>query len=194
MSTIELIIFLISGLTFFHSLLAKGIWKTTQLFIPMTILSLIVDNLVVMNNRLFYGSNFVVFVFYAPLCVGLGWSAIIYSTMWLTNHLIPQTRKLTWNPLIYGTLGVSLDLIIELMANEYGWWHWSTTEARLFVGPIRNSIGWFLNITLFTLTFQIVTKKDWSEGKKTLILVALSIPLALLIATTLKAVGFFIPR
>jgi len=191
---IETLILLISTITIIHSLHTEGIWRTIQLFIPMTILSLIVDNLVVMNKRLFYGSDFTILIFYVPLCIGLGWSAIVYTTMWLTKHLLPQTRKLAWNPLIYGILGTSLDIILELMANEYKWWHWSTTETRLFIGPLRNSIGWFLNITLVALIFQIVTKKDWSEGKKTLILVALSIPLAILIFATLKAIGLLIPR
>lgn len=189
---IEPLIFLITTTTLLHSKLTKGNWRTIQLFIPMTALGLIVDNIVVLNNRLSYGACFTVFVFNVPLCIGLGWGAAVYSSMELANLLFPRIKEKAYRPLIYGILGTSLDLITEPIADRCGWWRWPE-DGYLLGGPPRNYIGWLLNITLFSTLFLTVTNKNWSENKKTLALLASAPPLATLIVITLKLIGILLP-
>lgn len=72
-----------------------------------------------------------------PLMIGVNWMLLAYASGVAVNHLAP---RLHWfiKALIGSSLMVGLDLLIEPVAIEYGFWSWEGHTP-----PLQNYLGWF---------------------------------------------------
>ena len=80
-------------------------------------------------------------LFNTPLMIGVLWWVLIrawydLTKMWTTNSWLKA--------LITGTAMVSMDLLIEPVAIELGYWSWEGETV-----PLSNYIAWFVLATLF---------------------------------------------
>lgn len=73
-----------------------------------------------------------------PLMIGVNWMLLAYSAGVATNHLLPQTHWFV-KAAMASAIMVLLDLFIEPVAIEYGFWEWSDGNP-----PLQNYIGWYL--------------------------------------------------
>lgn len=82
-----------------------------------------------------------------PLWVAGGWGAIIYATSKFSD-----TTKLPWwaRPALDALLAVSADLVLDPLAEHFGWWHW-IRPGQFFGVPCDNFIGWMLIVGGFSL-------------------------------------------
>jgi uncharacterized membrane protein len=103
------------------------------------------------------GSNEVI-----PLWVGLGWGVIIWTAMRSGDRF-----NLPWylQPALDALLALSIDITLDPIAQELGWWHW--TRAGGFFGiPYDNFIGWLLIVGSYSFStrafYKILKNKNLS--------------------------------
>ncbi len=73
-----------------------------------------------------------------PLMIGLNWMMLGYCAGVIGNTLLPG-YSFWWRGLLAAALMVGLDVIIEPVAMEYGFWSWEGDTV-----PLQNYLGWFL--------------------------------------------------
>ena len=119
-------------------------WKqTTFLFILLTYLVGFGAELFgVQTGLLFgdytYGEVLGWKVWGTPLMIGVNWVIVSYGAGVTVNRLAGNLHWLT-KALLAAALMVGLDLLIEPVAVEYGFWTWAGDHI-----PLRNYLGWFL--------------------------------------------------
>lgn len=119
-------------------------WKqTTLLFILLTYLVGFGAELFgVQTGLLFgdytYGEVLGWKVWGTPLMIGVNWVIVSYGAGVTVNRLAGSLHWLT-KALLAAALMVGLDLLIEPVAVEYGFWTWAGDQI-----PLRNYLGWFL--------------------------------------------------
>ncbi|MCB0552351.1 MAG: carotenoid biosynthesis protein [Phaeodactylibacter sp.] len=73
-----------------------------------------------------------------PLMIGVNWVMLGYAAGVAANFILPGRRWLARGGLAAGLM-VALDVLIEPVAMQYGFWSWAGD-----VVPLRNYFGWFL--------------------------------------------------
>lgn len=92
-----------------------------------------------------------------PLVIGVNWVLLSYSIGVTMNHLFPKGH---WLPkgFLAAILMVSLDILIEPVAIQQGFWSWKEGKP-----PLQNYLGWFLVslplLCIFTKTQGAVRNK-----------------------------------
>lgn len=81
-----------------------------------------------------------------PPLIGINWVLLTYAATVLIKKWI---NNLYINAVLTAILLVALDLIIEPVAIENGFWHWQDPEI-----PLQNFIAWGLCAVLFSLLIQ----------------------------------------
>lgn len=72
-----------------------------------------------------------------PLMIGVNWALLIYCAGCWTNRFFLHLHWI-WKAAFTSILMVMLDLLIEPVAMQYGFWDWENS-----VIPIQNYIAWF---------------------------------------------------
>jgi putative membrane protein len=63
-------------------------------------------------------------------------------------------RKLWWQiPLLSGVIALVLDLFIDPVAVQAGYWIWFVKGTIYYGIPLLNYVGWFVLISLASLSF-----------------------------------------
>ncbi len=91
-----------------------------------------------------------------PLCIGVNWFLLIYSTGILMK--ISRVRNIASRIIIGALILVVLDLLIEPVAIQLGYWHWAGN-----VVPIKNYIAWFFVSAVFLFVFESFQFKKQSK-------------------------------
>jgi uncharacterized membrane protein len=74
-----------------------------------------------------------------PLCIGVGWSCILYSAMEFSDgSSLPYWTR----PMLDGLFALNLDLALDAIAIRLGFWNWGQgTEFQYFGVPYPNFWG-----------------------------------------------------
>lgn len=82
-----------------------------------------------------------------PLCIGVNWFLLIYSTGVFMK--ISRVRNMMTRVLTGAFILVLLDFFIEPIAIQLNYWHWAGNTV-----PFRNYIGWFFISAILLFVFE----------------------------------------
>lgn len=96
-----------------------------------------------------------------PLVIGINWLLLTYCTAAFCSQIFYSTKFKNYIPLVAALLMVSLDVLIEPVAQKYDLWHWEQGYA-----PLKNYAHWFvLSFVLQYLLFLTIGKIENKIGK-----------------------------
>src|SRR5215207_5637217 len=110
-------------------------------------------------NAYEYG-QFLIMVLDVPLCIGVAWSCIIYSSMEFSNaSSLPYLVR----PVLDGLLALNIDLALDAVAIRFGFWDWGQgLNFQYFGVPYANFWAWFWVIFFFSLGYRFFGRReDW---------------------------------
>ncbi|MCB9684965.1 MAG: carotenoid biosynthesis protein [Alphaproteobacteria bacterium] len=82
-----------------------------------------------------------------PIWIGLGWSSILYASIWTVDQL---AQRWWIRPITAGLLAVDIDLSLDPLAEQLGWWTWHQVgEVHYFGVPFDNFVGWWMIVAFF---------------------------------------------
>jgi len=136
----------------------------------------------VVSNYVYPGqSHLWVFTF-----IFFGWITVCGICLFLAEGILARPgqdmltqRGLWWQvPLIASIIAVVLDLFIDPIAVEAGYWVW-TVQGTVYYGiPLLNYVGWFVLMFLAPLAWILIGKhRQWSYWRKGLVALGALIPL-----------------
>ncbi|MHA2203755.1 MAG: carotenoid biosynthesis protein, partial [Candidatus Hodarchaeales archaeon] len=90
-----------------------------------------------------------------PLCIGMGWGLIIYSSMMISDSINLSNYV---RPFIDASLALTIDLSMDAIAIrlEGGFWTWfvplvtTVNEVSFFGVPYGNFYGWWMVVLIFS--------------------------------------------
>lgn len=106
-----------------------------------------------------YG-QFLIMVWDVPLCIGVAWSAILYSVMEFSDA---SSISYWMRPVLDALLALNIDLALDAVALRFGFWDWGQGfEFQYFGVPYANFWAWFWVVFSFSLGYRIFApRKDW---------------------------------
>ena len=109
-----------------------------------------------------------------PLCIGLSWGLIIYTSMRTSDRF-----GLPWylRPLVDATLALTIDLSMDAIAIRLGFWTWDVTGLWFGV-PLANFYAWFVVVAGFSLLVRI-GQRSALAGRRAFLADVLAISVAL---------------
>jgi hypothetical protein len=110
-------------------------------------------------NAYEYG-QFLIMVLDVPLCIGIAWSCIIYSSMEFSDaSSLPYWAR----PILDGLLALSIDLALDAVAIRLGFWDWGQgLDFQYFGVPFANFWAWFWVVCSFSLGYRLLAwRADW---------------------------------
>ena len=115
-----------------------------------------------------------------------GWTSICGSCLFLAEGILKKSsedliseRSLWWKvPLLTALFAVILDLFIDPVAVETGYWVWFIKGEIYYEIPMLNFIGWFVLMLCAPLAWILVIRKThWKGWQRVLLAFGLFIPL-----------------
>ncbi len=115
-----------------------------------------------------------------------GWIGMCGSCMLLAEGILARPGndmltqpKLWWQvPLLTGVIAVVLDLFIDPVAVEVGYWVWLVKGTVYYGIPLLNYVGWFVLMFLAPVAWiLIVQHRQWGAWQKTVVAIVALIPL-----------------
>lgn len=106
-----------------------------------------------------YG-HFLLMIGDVPLCIGVAWSCIIYSSMEFSDaSSLPYWVR----PVLDGLLALNIDLALDAVAIRLGFWSWGQGLRFQYFGvPYANFWAWFLVVFSFSLGYRLLAhREDW---------------------------------
>ena len=102
-----------------------------------------------------YGENLGFKVLGTPLIIGVNWLILALGAYSITSYLAKSQRFIIPGAAM---LMVGLDLMIEQLAPELGFWYWEGNSI-----PLLNYLGWFVVATLIQviLSFAKPERDNW---------------------------------
>ncbi len=106
-----------------------------------------------------YG-QFLIMVWDVPLCIGVAWSAILYSVM---EYSDASSISYWMRPVLDGLLALNIDLALDAVAIRFGFWDWGQgSEFQYFGVPYANFWAWFWVVFSFSLGYRVFARRqDW---------------------------------
>ena len=74
-----------------------------------------------------------------PFIIGINWLLLTYCTAAFSSDVFASTKYKNSGPAFAALLMVSLDVLIEPVAQKYNLWHWVEGYA-----PLKNYLHWFI--------------------------------------------------
>jgi uncharacterized membrane protein len=109
----------------------------------------------------YYGQFHIMLPGEVPLCVSLSWGMIFYVAMQTSNKLgFPWWRR----PWLDGLLAIIIDLCMDPIAAQLGYWNWTPPGPWLGV-PLGNFFGWLVVITAFSYVWRLADVRIRPEGR-----------------------------
>ena len=141
-----------------------------------------------------YPQNYMFMIGGIPLTIALGWATIKHFGYYITTEVLHVRKKLNLD-LESAFLSTLIDFIIlEPFALIFKFWTWKQNDFW-FGAPLFNFIGWFSIITIYLMTYQIISNKFKDKKQQaiyfTLALIPAFIILQLGIVIYLSLFGWF---
>ena len=96
-----------------------------------------------------------------PLAVAISWGMIFYAAMQTSNKLgFPWGRR----PWLDGLLAIMIDLCMDPIAGELGYWVWTPAGPWLGI-PIGNFFAWLVVITTLSYVWRWVRQSFNPDGR-----------------------------
>jgi uncharacterized membrane protein len=105
-------------------------------------------------------SQFLIMILDVPLCIGIGWSCILYSSMEFSDaSSLPYWTR----PVLDGLLALNIDLALDAVAIRLSFWDWGQgLEFQYFGVPYANFWAWFWVVSSFSLGYRLLAHRaDW---------------------------------
>lgn len=136
-------------------------------------------------NAYEYG-QFLLMIGDVPLCIGIAWSCIIYSSMEFSD----ASNLPYWvRPILDGLLALNIDLALDAVAIRLGFWSWGQgLKFQYFGVPYANFWAWFLVVFSFSLGYRLLAHRENWVVRWISPLLALIIGLAAVLGTNVLAV------
>jgi hypothetical protein len=98
-----------------------------------------------------YGHFLIMLFASVPLCIGISWGLILYTTMATSDRL-----TLPWylRPIVDALLALTIDLSMDAIAIRLGFWSWGTAGPWFGV-PLGNFYAWFVVVFSFSLLLRL---------------------------------------
>lgn len=154
----ELIIYIQFALCFHHAW-KHGIANLLRLFAGILFGVFLELATIRQLNSYTYG-QFLIMILDVPLCIGVAWSCVIYSSMEFSNaSSVPYLLR----PVLDALLALNIDLALDAVAIRFGFWDWGQGfEFQYFGVPYANFWAWFWVIFFFSLGYRFFAlRKDW---------------------------------
>ena len=119
-----------------------------------------------------------------PLCIGVGWSIIMY-----TSRLFSDSLRLPWwaCAAMDALLAINIDLSMDTVAYRLHMWHWNwegtglnPLTAQWFGVPYGNFFGWLMVIFFYSY-FSRLFEKVFAKKQKAIVLI--TVPLLALMCS-----------
>ena len=110
-------------------------------------------------NAYQYG-QFLIMILDVPLCIGVAWGCILYSSMEFSNG---SNLPYWFRPVLDGLLALNIDLALDAVAIRFGFWDWGQgLNFQYFGVPYANFWAWFWVIFFFSLGYRLFARRtDW---------------------------------
>lgn len=108
-----------------------------------------------------YGQFHVMLPGGVPLPVAVSWGMIFYAAMQTTDKLGFDWRRRPW---LDGLLAISIDLCMDPIAAQLGYWEWTPPGPWLGI-PLGNFFGWLVVITAFSFVWRAADHRFQPEAK-----------------------------
>jgi hypothetical protein len=154
----ELIIYLQLALCLHHAW-KQGIANLLRLFAGI-IFGVMLEIATIRQLHAYEYGKFMIMVWDVPLCIGVGWSCILYSAMEFSDgSSLPSWTR----PVLDGLFALNIDLALDAIAIRLGFWDWGQgMEFQYFGVPCANFWAWFWVIFFFSLEYRLFARrKDW---------------------------------
>jgi len=168
---IEISVYLIVGLLFYHGYKKYGMRKISLYFFGIFFLGAIVEHYMilsgfysdyVLHSTKTYYYNFHLYMFWIgiiPTVVLLSWFVLAYSSYNIVEAVILQEKKhvLLKRALLAGMLGTTIDFIIDPIVIRRSGWIWLNNLDDTFwflQVPMTNFLGFFLIVASFNYYFR----------------------------------------
>ena len=157
-----------------------GMKKTAIFFLPMIIVSLIIESAGVASGRYFY-PGYILYLSVVgggvPLIIILAWSANLFLFLNMGKHIVlrlynkKNLLQIFFISSLAGFFAVCLDLLQDPLAHHNNWWIWekSLTGVRFYEVPLLNFVGWFLLIFFMSFSTILIERSRLSENRKLLL-------------------------
>jgi len=115
-----------------------------------------------------------------------GWIGMCGSCMLLSEGILARPGndmltqpKLWWQvPLLTGVIAVVLDLFIDPVAVEVGYWVWLVKGTVYYGIPLLNYVGWFVLMFLAPVAWVLIAQhRQWGAWQKAGVAIVALIPL-----------------
>jgi uncharacterized membrane protein len=154
----ELVIYIQFALCLRHAW-KQGTASLLKLFIG-TVFGVLLELATIRQLNAYEYGRFVVMVLDVPLCIGMAWSAIIYSVMEFSDATsLPYFTR----PILDGLLALNIDLALDTVAIRLGFWDWGQgMQFQYFGVPYANFWAWFWVVTFFSFGYRLLAQRsDW---------------------------------
>lgn len=84
-----------------------------------------------------------------PLLIGINWTIVTYTSNALITRIAPKGTRMGWLLLGGALLPTLLDILIEPVAIQLGFWSWAGGEP-----PLQNYAGWFVVSWLIAVAYR----------------------------------------
>ena len=115
------------------------------------------------NNIYSYPETWLLMLLGVPIWIPIGWAWVVYVCMATSSKL-----KMPWTvaPWLDGFLALSIDFLLDPIADQYGWWTWKAKEgySMYFDIPLANFVAWFVIVSSFSLFLRYLSTKWFPPG------------------------------
>jgi uncharacterized membrane protein len=154
----ELMIYLLLALCLQHAR-RQGLTKLLRLLAGV-VYGIILELATIHQLSAYEYGHFLVMIGNVPLCIGVAWSCIIYSSMEFSDaSSLPYWVR----PVLDGLLALNIDLALDAVAIRLGFWTWGQGLRFQYFGvPYANFWAWFLVVFSFSLGYRLLAhREDW---------------------------------
>jgi hypothetical protein len=154
----ELIIYLQLAICFQHAW-RKGIANLLRLLAGI-LFGVALELATIRQLHAYNYGQFLFMILDVPLCIGIAWSCIIYSSMEFSD----ASSVAYWaRPILDGLLALNIDLALDAVAIRLGFWDWGQGLRFQYFGvPYANFWAWFWVVFSFSLGYRLLAyREDW---------------------------------